>query len=293
VSEYVLLSSDYLTTISLILAEVRKRLNRDGGLSLPRFSILDSLDRNCGKLRTKDLAAWLGCSANTLTYHLDCLERDFCVSRARDEDDRRTVLVRLTPQGEACHAQAAKAVRAAIAQALLPLGDFLKTYVLDVARSGAGGTKMSRESSLAFIEASVFFSALYFGERVRAAIALEQLTIKDFRVLFELREHSGGISCHDLARVLLLPLPDLSAILNKLTATGLVLRHEDSLDRRVTLAELNSDGFGVIARCGGAIDELLLSGIGSAIGKTSDEMYQLLGKATTLIARGQRAAFRV
>jgi DNA-binding MarR family transcriptional regulator len=78
------------------------------GLSLPQYHLLEAL-RDADELTVGVLAEAAGVAPPTATRMLDCLERDGHVSRRHSEQDRRSVLVSLTPSGrtavEAAHEQ--------------------------------------------------------------------------------------------------------------------------------------------------------------------------------------------
>jgi MarR family transcriptional regulator, organic hydroperoxide resistance regulator len=78
------------------------------GLSLPQYHLLEAL-RDTDELTVGVLAEAAGVAAPTATRMLDCLERDGHVSRRHSDEDRRSVLVSLTPSGrvavEAAHEQ--------------------------------------------------------------------------------------------------------------------------------------------------------------------------------------------
>lgn len=48
-----------------------------------------------------ELAREIGIEGPTLTHHLDTMERDGLVTRERDPDNRRSIRVALTPEGDA------------------------------------------------------------------------------------------------------------------------------------------------------------------------------------------------
>jgi DNA-binding MarR family transcriptional regulator len=71
------------------------------GISQGRFTVLMLLNR-CGEASTPAaLAEEAGVTRATMTGLLDTLEKDGWAQREMDPNDRRTVLVRLTPAGEA------------------------------------------------------------------------------------------------------------------------------------------------------------------------------------------------
>jgi DNA-binding MarR family transcriptional regulator len=78
------------------------------GLTLPQYHLLEAL-RDADELSVGALAEAAGVAPPTATRMLDCLARDGYVERRHSEEDRRAVLVSLTPSGgtavEAAHVQ--------------------------------------------------------------------------------------------------------------------------------------------------------------------------------------------
>jgi MarR family transcriptional regulator, organic hydroperoxide resistance regulator len=68
------------------------------GLSLPQYHLLEAL-RDEDELTVGVLAEAAGVAAPTATRMLDCLARDGYVTRRHSDEDRRSVLVSLTPSG--------------------------------------------------------------------------------------------------------------------------------------------------------------------------------------------------
>ena len=68
------------------------------GLSLPQYHLLEAL-RDADELTVSVLAEAAGVAAPTASRMLDCLYRDGYVERRHSEEDRRSVLVSLTPSG--------------------------------------------------------------------------------------------------------------------------------------------------------------------------------------------------
>lgn len=70
------------------------------GLTLAQGRVLDHLGRAPWPLTHKVLALELGCSGGNITMIVDGLERKGLVTRTRDKDDRRKLLVALTDEGK-------------------------------------------------------------------------------------------------------------------------------------------------------------------------------------------------
>lgn len=80
--------------------DVHQETMRRARCDLPKGHawLLTRLD-TCGPLRLGELATVLGVDASTLSPQVQRLERDGLVAREADPDDRRAVLVRVTPAG--------------------------------------------------------------------------------------------------------------------------------------------------------------------------------------------------
>jgi MarR family transcriptional regulator, organic hydroperoxide resistance regulator len=70
-----------------------------GELTLPQYHLLEAL-RETLELPVGELADRAGVAPPTATRMLDCLARDGFVERRHSETDRRSVLVRLTADGD-------------------------------------------------------------------------------------------------------------------------------------------------------------------------------------------------
>jgi DNA-binding MarR family transcriptional regulator len=82
----------------LVTLNRRLRTFGRGELSLTQLTLLSHLEK-VGSLSMTELAEHMGVTVAGATGLVDRLERDGLVARARDERDRRLVLVQLTPQG--------------------------------------------------------------------------------------------------------------------------------------------------------------------------------------------------
>jgi DNA-binding MarR family transcriptional regulator len=82
-----------------------------GELTLPQYHLLEPL-RDTAELSVGELADRAGVAPPTATRMLDCLARDGFVERRHSETDRRSVLVRLTSNGEVAVAKAHDVIEA-------------------------------------------------------------------------------------------------------------------------------------------------------------------------------------
>jgi DNA-binding MarR family transcriptional regulator len=88
-----------LATSTQIEGEIRRRLRKRFGISLPRFDYLAQLYRQPDGLKMKDLSRQLMVTGGNVTGLTDELEREGLVERVGSPTDRRSWIVRLTPIG--------------------------------------------------------------------------------------------------------------------------------------------------------------------------------------------------
>lgn len=89
-----------LRTGDMVFAEKRRFLGRIN-LSQGRFTVLMLLNHACSDCTPAGLADEAGVTRATMTGLIDTLEKDGLVAREADPADRRTIRVRLTPEGQA------------------------------------------------------------------------------------------------------------------------------------------------------------------------------------------------
>lgn len=92
------------TFIKLVRATetVTSRINRHlikEGLTVSQFGVLEAL-LHLGPLNQRNLGKKLLKSGGNITLVIDNLEKNGWVERNRDPNDRRSVLIRLTPEGK-------------------------------------------------------------------------------------------------------------------------------------------------------------------------------------------------
>lgn len=99
-------SSSLLERLDYLLRAVNRRLNGvtrsrlgEFGLTLPRFHVLLALGR-CGPMSMGQLQEQLNQSPSSITELVDGLVNGGLVERERTSEDRRVVVVRLTPAGQ-------------------------------------------------------------------------------------------------------------------------------------------------------------------------------------------------
>jgi DNA-binding MarR family transcriptional regulator len=98
-----------LRTARAIEAEVRERLRVEFGVTLPQFDVMAALERKPAGMKMSELSRFLMVSNGNVTGIIDRLAADKLVTRKAPDDDRRAIVVKLTPQGVSRFAAMAKA----------------------------------------------------------------------------------------------------------------------------------------------------------------------------------------
>lgn len=82
-----------------IESEVRDRLRVAFGVTLPQFDVMAALERKPDGMTMTELSRFLMVSNGNVTGIIDRLVVDKLVTRQSPADDRRAIIVRLTPRG--------------------------------------------------------------------------------------------------------------------------------------------------------------------------------------------------
>ena len=88
-----------LSCSTQIEQDIRTRLRQRFATTLPRFDYLAQLERHPDGLRMNALSRYLMVTGGNVTGLTDQLVAEGLVERAADEQDRRSLIVRLTPAG--------------------------------------------------------------------------------------------------------------------------------------------------------------------------------------------------
>ena len=98
-----------LTCANLIEGEIRSRLRNDFDTTLPRFDLMAQLQRAPKGMKMGDLSRHMMVTNGNITGITDQLEEEGLVVRTKVESDRRSSLIKLTPQGKKTFARMARA----------------------------------------------------------------------------------------------------------------------------------------------------------------------------------------
>ncbi|WP_442878829.1 MarR family winged helix-turn-helix transcriptional regulator [Comamonas sp.] len=111
-----------LTCSTQIEQLIRTQLRNEFGTTLPRFDYLAQLSRFPKGLRMKTLSEYLMVTGGNVTGLTDQLVAEGWVERVADEEDRRSMTVRLTRTGKKQFKTMAAAHEQWLEQLLAPLG---------------------------------------------------------------------------------------------------------------------------------------------------------------------------
>ncbi|MBL8582382.1 MAG: MarR family transcriptional regulator [Rhizobiaceae bacterium] len=106
-----------------IEAELRDRLKKEFGTTLPRFDVMAALYRQPDGMLMSDLSSFLLVSNGNVTGIVEWLVSEGFVTRARRNGDRRTSMVSLTPAGVALFEKMAAAHENWIGELLAGVSD--------------------------------------------------------------------------------------------------------------------------------------------------------------------------
>jgi len=98
-----------LTCCNLIESEIRGRLRTEFDTTLPRFDLMAQLQRAPKGMKMGELSRRMMVTNGNITGITDQLEKEGLVVRTKMESDRRSSVLRLTPQGRRIFARMARA----------------------------------------------------------------------------------------------------------------------------------------------------------------------------------------
>jgi DNA-binding MarR family transcriptional regulator len=107
-----------LKVVRGIETELRDKLRRDHGTTLPRFDVMSALSRHPDGLKMSQLSGVLRVSNGNVTGIADRLSDEGLVERVPVQNDRRAIVLRLTTAGHAEFATQARAHEAWINEML-------------------------------------------------------------------------------------------------------------------------------------------------------------------------------
>lgn len=98
-----------LTCCNLIESDIRGRLRTEFDTTLPRFDLMAQLQRAPKGMKMGELSRRMMVTNGNITGIADQLEKEGLVVRIKMESDRRSSVLKLTPQGRRAFARMARA----------------------------------------------------------------------------------------------------------------------------------------------------------------------------------------
>jgi DNA-binding MarR family transcriptional regulator len=98
-----------LTCTNLIEGDIRGRLRNEFDTTLPRFDLMAQLQRVPKGMKMGELSRHMMVTNGNITSIADQLEKEGLVVRTKVESDRRSSVLKLTPQGRKIFARMARA----------------------------------------------------------------------------------------------------------------------------------------------------------------------------------------
>ena len=112
-----------LTCSNLIETEIRSRLRTEFDTTLPRFDLMAQLQRAPKGMKMGELSRHMMVTNGNITGITDQLEKEALVTRVREDADRRSSRIRLTPKGRKVFARMAQAHEKWILEIMGPMAD--------------------------------------------------------------------------------------------------------------------------------------------------------------------------
>jgi DNA-binding MarR family transcriptional regulator len=107
-----------LTCANMVETEIRGRLRAEFDTTLPRFDLMAQLQRAPKGMKMGELSRHMMVTNGNITGITDQLEKEGLVMRTKVASDRRSSLIKLTPQGRKTFARMARAHEAWVKELL-------------------------------------------------------------------------------------------------------------------------------------------------------------------------------
>lgn len=113
-----------------------------------------------------------------------------------------------------------------------------------------------------------------------------ELTSTQYNVLRILRSaHPEALGCGEVGQRMVTPVPDVTRLLDRLEAKGLVRRSRDRRDRRVVLVGIEEKGLALLARIDEPLETWLEETLSPLSGVELERLAELLERARTGLGR--------
>ena len=103
-----------------------------------------------------------------------------------------------------------------------------------------------------------------------------EVSATQYNVLRILRGAEGGLTCTEIGNRMITRDPDITRLLDRLEKRALISRCRETKDRRAVLVRITADGFGLLARLDGPIQEVHRKQLGHLGHKRLRELGEML-----------------
>ena len=111
-----------------------------------------------------------------------------------------------------------------------------------------------------------------------------RFTMTHYNVLRILRgSHPWALSCGEIGRRLVTPVPDVTRLVDRLTRVDLVARQRDDADRRVVRVVISAPGLELLAGLDDPVNAWLENELGHLSGAELDTLVHLLAKVRSVL----------
>lgn len=250
-----------IVSINTIICSMAEKIaNNVGGLSVTQYRVLLRLCAQRKPVTMKNLSKQLMLSQSTATAAVDKLEQRQAAQRTASKQDRRIVRVQLAPQGITLIKEIDKGLADPIARAWNMITDEQRSVMASrcVEVTSHFGLTRAENDRIRLDTAFLDTALLLHAQIVKAARAFN-LSVNDYRVLYQLSVQPEGARASQLARELLMRLPEVTVAANKLVERSLVKRDDDPVDRRASLLEVTNEGYALIRKAAPLMAEYILN----------------------------------
>lgn len=134
------------------------------------------------------------------------------------------------------------------------------------------------------VEEAVALSIMVTAERIKELGAelfkTHELTHPQYNVLRILRGAGDeGLSCREIGERMITRDSDITRMLDRLEARGLISRERQTEDRRIVLSFISDKGLKLLAKLDGPVTEMNRKALGHLSGKDLESLAGLLKKA--------------
>jgi DNA-binding MarR family transcriptional regulator len=179
---------------------LRTAFTQQCALTLPQYRVLDCLEKNDGRLRVHQVADALDLSPADISYVTIRLAAGGLIERRSDPTNKRVVIVALTPQGHARIIHAYRIAAQVAGSLMQPLGGFLRQNSQLGAFNAVHTYRNDNRQRDYQVDESLLNAFILCEQHILGIVRCEELSLSEYRILFELPRHYGVSAPTNLRR---------------------------------------------------------------------------------------------